>query len=870
MTKCSRRSASNTFTRAGLSAADRRCSATRLPQFGISRFGITTIGQSWFAVAAAVVFALPLGIPATATADEPSETGRSETDQVEPVAKVDFARQVQPILAKRCYACHGPDEAEGGLKFVDKESAYAETDSGEFAIVPGDVDASALITRIMSDDQYERMPPEGDPVTPEEIEILKAWIAAGAPWSDHWAFEPMDNPKPPVVSDPNWNQHPVDAFIYDDLAAAGLSPNSPAKRSELIRRAYYDLTGLPPTIQQVKAFVDDQDPLAFEKIIDQLLDSDQYGVRWGRHWLDLVRYAETNSFERDSVKTNAWKYRDYVIDAFNNDKPYDQFVHEQLAGDELDKVTTESLIATGYYRLGIWDDEPADPLQARFDEIDDIITTTGQAFLGLTINCARCHDHKIDPIPQADYYSMVAFLADVTSFATRGDGATNNQIDVTPPDVAAQHQQCDADQKRVESAMHAIEQAGIAKMSAPDQRATEGKPKARQRVLNARLEENLDAQQWETYQGLVIEAKAIRKRRGALPRRETVMGLAKCEAKPEQTFVLFRGNPHSPADPVQPDFPKIFGEQPPSFPEPGPDATSAGRRRVLAQWMTQPENRLTARVMANRLWQFHFGRGIVRSSNNFGQLGTPPTHPLLLDWLAQRLIEGDWKLKSMHRLIMSSRAYQMSSSSNAQGESVDPDNQLFWRFDPRRLSAEEVRDSILAVNGTLNRQVGGPSFYPQMSAEVLAGQSRPGDGWGQSTQDQRNRRSAYIHVKRSLLSPLLTAFDFPDPDLTCEERFATLQPGQALSLLNSDFVHQQATALAVSVGSDQLTEPSDNPRIVRRTIRSVLQREASEDEVRAGDQLIQDLQNEFKLPRGRAVQMFCLSVLNWNEFMFVD
>ncbi|TWU49222.1 PSD1 and planctomycete cytochrome C domain-containing protein [Rubripirellula reticaptiva] len=783
---------------------------------------------------------------------------------------IDFARQVQPILAKRCYACHGPDKAEGGLKFVDQESAYAETESGDFAIVPGDVEASALIARITSDDEYEKMPPEGDPVSLEEIETLKVWIAEGADWSDHWAFEPMKDPTPPVVADLDWNENPIDAFIYDSLADVGLSPSPQATRQELIRRAYYDLTGLPPSFSRVQAFVADEDPLAFERLVDELLDSPQYGVRWGRHWLDLVRYAETNSFERDNPKQNAWKYRDYVIDAFNKDKPYDQFVREQLAGDELDNVTQESLTATGYYRLGIWDDEPADPLQARFDEIDDIITTTGQAFLGLTINCARCHDHKIDPIPQADYYSMVAFLADVTSFATRGDGSTNNQIDITPPAIAAEHQRIDDEVKRIESEMHDIEQAGIAKMKGPDQRATEGKPRARKKVLDAKLQQFLDADQWTAYQRLVHELADTRMLRKALPKRETVMGLARCEAKPEQTFVLFRGNPHSPSDPVEPDFPTIFGSETPTFPELDEAAKTAGRRRVLAEWMTDPDNRLSARVMANRLWQFHFGRGIVRSSNNFGQLGTPPTHPVLLDWLARRLIDGDWKLKSMHRLIMSSRAYQMSSASHEKGESVDPDNNRFWRFDPRRLAAEEVRDSILAANGSLNLSIGGPSFYPQLSAEVLAGQSRPGEGWGDSPDDQRNRRSAYIHVKRSLLTPLLTAFDFPDPDLTCEERFTTLQPGQALSLLNSDFIHQQGARLAESIGASDLTDASDNPEIVRRTISAVLQRQATEDEEQSGDELIVALQNEYGLSRTRAVQLYCLSVMNWNEFLFVD
>ena len=317
--------------------------------------------------------------------------------------KVNFTADVQPILAKHCYACHGPDVAESGLRFVDKQSAYAEAESGEFAIVPGDVDASALMTRITADDEFKQMPPEGDRLTESQIQTLRNWIQQGATWDKHWAFEPMQRQAVPTNVDPLWSENPIDAFLFESLQEAGLKPNPPVARDVLIRRAHYNLTGLPPTAEQVEAFVSDPDPLAFQKLVDRLLDSHHYGEHWGRHWLDLVRYAETNSYERDGAKPNAWKYRDYVIESFNNDKPYDQFVREQLAGDELDDVTIETLTATGYYRLGVWDDEPADPKQAHFDGFDDLISTTGQVFLGLTISCARCHDHKIDPIPQADY-----------------------------------------------------------------------------------------------------------------------------------------------------------------------------------------------------------------------------------------------------------------------------------------------------------------------------------------------------------------------------------------------------------------------------------------------------------------------------------
>ncbi len=780
-------------------------------------------------------------------------------------SKVDFAKQVQPILAKKCFACHGPDEAESGLSFADEKGAFAEAESGAHAIVAGDVKASQLIARITSTDEHERMPPEGDPISPEEIEILKRWIQQGAKWSKHWSFRPMQRYEPPKVEDEAWSANPIDAFVYDQLATQNLKPNGPADRPALIRRAYYDLLGLPPTAQQVQKFVDDKEPLAFERLVDELLESPHYGERWARYWLDLVRYAETNSYERDGPKPNAWKYRDYVIKSLNDDKPYDQFLREQIAGDELDKVTTETLTATGYYRLGIWDDEPVDPIQARFDGLDDIIMTTGQAMLGLTINCARCHDHKIDPIPQADYYSMLSFFEDVTLYGRRGDQRTNNQIDITKGELKERYDSSLKMKAELEKSIRKIEQEGIVKMSAPDQRATEGSKRDRNQVLREKLKDNLSQERWKELQSLRKQLNENEKEYKKLPQRESVMGLAAYRKIDKPTFVLFRGNHASPTDEVAPAYPSIFQDEKPTVPD--QDGTkAAGRRKILADWMTQPDNRLTSRVMANRIWQYHFGRGIVRSSNNFGQLGTPPTHPKLLDWLAFRLVDGGWKLKSMHRLIMTSQAYQMTSAASENGLAADPNNNHFWRFNPRRLSAEEVRDSILAVNGSLNREVYGASIYPELSAEVKAGQSRPGSGWGKSSPEQQNRRSVYIHVKRSLLTPLLSAFDFPDPDLTCEARFMTLQPGQALSMMNSEFIHKQAKLLIDSVGGPAKT----NEEIVSSVVTAVLGRQATDEEIAEGVKLITDLESRDSINRDRAVQLYGLTIMNWNEFLFVD
>lgn len=780
-------------------------------------------------------------------------------------AKVDFVQEIKPILAKRCYACHGPDEAESGLNFSTEKTAFEEADSGSPAIIPNDSSASELIKRVISHDELDRMPPEGDPLTEAQVAVLKRWIDQGAVWDEHWAFKPMKQVPVPKVPVKAWSKNPIDAFIYDALNSAGLQPNEPANRSDLLRRAYYDLTGLPPTAEQIRAFESDTGSEAFAKQVEQLLQSSHYGERWGRHWLDLVRYAETNSYERDGAKPNAWKYRDYVIRSFNQDKPYDQFIAEQLAGDELDEVTKESLTATGYYRLGIWDDEPADPKLAIYDELDDILTTTSQVMLGLTINCARCHDHKIDPIPQKDYYSLLSMFADVTSWGHRGDQRSNNQIDVSSDELNRRYQENDQAKRNVETALREIEQAGIVKMSAPDQRATEGPRKQREKILDKKLMDHLTADQRTRYEELKVEQKRVEEEAKALPPREMVMGLARTK-EPTQMFILQRGSPHVEGDPVEPAFPEIFGSgaiKPASF---KPTEKTPGRRRLLAEWIASEENLLAARVAVNRIWQFHFGRGIVRSANNFGQLGTPPTHPELLDWLALRFIETGWSFKEMHRLIMSSQAYQMSSAVQELAAERDPNNDLFWRFDSRRLSAEELRDSLLFTNGSLNANVYGPSFYPQLSREVLAGQSRPGSGWGNSNEQDQNRRSVYIHVKRSLLTPLLTAFDFPDPDLTCEERFITLQPAQSLALLNSEFVHQQASRLAGSMDIEQMKDSE----VVNQTIVAVLSRDASEIEIQRGRELISDLQNEFSVDRNRAIELFCLSVLNWNEFLFLD
>lgn len=777
---------------------------------------------------------------------------------------VDFASQIQPILAKRCYSCHGPETQEGGIRFDHRDSLVAAADSGKLTIVAGDANQSELIHRVTTDDKSVRMPPEGKPLTNSEITALRAWIESGAEYRKHWSFQPISNPTPPTVLHSHEANQPIDLFVLSKLERSKIEWVGPADPATLVRRVYLDVTGLPPTPEALLHWTKDWTDHSYEKLIDQLLADPSFGERWARMWLDVVRYAESNSYERDNPKPNAWRYRDYVIQAFNQDKPYDQFIREQIAGDELETVTQESLIATGYYRLGLWDDEPADPLQARFDEYDDVVTTTGQAILGLTINCARCHDHKIDPLTQRDYYSLLALVRDVTSYGDRGDQVGNNQLDLNP-DVASQHREIDAKLRSLEKKMKKMEQEAIVKMPAADQRATEGEQ--RQKVLDEKLQNFMEAGQWSEYSSMKQQVESCISARSSLPPRLTTLGLAKLDAKPPTTYVLHRGSPQSEGQAVEPGFPELMGGGTPNLP-PVPDgAKSAGRRRLLADWLASEQNWLTARVIVNRIWLQYFGRGIVRSPNNFGLMGDPPSHPELLDYLASQLIHNQWSLKSIHRQILLSSTYRRSSQSLARSQELDPTNNLFWRQNLKRLSAEQIRDSVLAVTGQLNQQKHGSPIYPQLSAEVLASQSQPGHNWEKSTPAEQARRSIYIHVKRSLPVPMLAVFDFPETDTSCEARFLTVQPGQALTMLNSDWMQQQAQQFLERV---QREVGNDLRQQATRCLELVTNQPAAAADIDELVSLKERLQSKQGMTDQIARRNMALVALNLNQFIFVD
>ncbi len=920
---------------------------------------------------------------------------------------VDFALQVQPLLAARCAKCHGRGKASGGIAFDTSERALAAAESGEHAIVPGKPADSELLKRVTSKDESVRMPPEGKPLSAAEVELLRAWIAEGAQWTKPWSFRPLKKPALPTVKDTTWAKNELDRFVLAKLEDAGLQPSPRADKIALVRRAYYDLTGLPPSPRQVDEFVNDQRADRWERLIETLLASEQYGEHWARKWLDVVRYAETNSFERDNPKPHVWRYRDYVIRSLNGDKPYDQFVKEQLAGDELPEASAESLIATGFYRLGVWDDEPADRDLALYDGMDDLVSTIGQGFLGLTFNCARCHDHKIDPISQADYYQLVAFVRNITPMQTGGpnieepvflsDEARQNyaqaaagrtekvnqlQADITRlekkfiaafdadrvttrdiddlkyafyrdtweklPDFDALKAE---DQGKIESGLFDISLAsrehsfgfvfsGTLKVPANGEytfyldsddgsRLTvDGKvvmeydgihgegnehaakltlkqgrvpirvdyfqgpggdkglsvawqgPELKRRSLSAskvkggkqidivRLfkangNEFLGAEDTDRYKKALVQLEELK--------RDLPVDKALCvkEMGPNapDVFILGRGMPASPGAKVEPAFPTLFETPKPNFPAPKPEQKSSGRRLALANWIASPDNRLTARVMVNRVWQGHFGRGIVRSPNNFGGLGTPPTHPELLDWLADNFMEGGWKLKRLHKLIMMSSTYQQSSRGNPEGLAKDPANNLFWRYDLRRLSAEEVRDSIYAVDGRLNFKQFGPSIYPEIQAEVLQGQSVPGSGWHVSSPEEQARRSIYVHVKRSLILPVLAGFDFPETDTSCEARFTTTQPGQSLTLLNSKFIGEQAAAFAERLKKEA---GNDLDAQIKLAYRLTTSREATESDLARARNLVASYEAKHGKNRDQALGKLCLLMFNLNEFIHLD
>lgn len=746
-----------------------------------------------------------------------------------------FEKKIRPVFAENCYKCHSSqsEKLKGRLLLDSRDGVLKGGETGP-AVVPGDPEKSLLIRAVRYTDKELQMPPKDKKLSERQIADLVAWVKMGAPWAAeeksslarnktgfeitekdraYWAFQPIKRPARPSVKKKDWVANGIDAFVLANLESKGLKPNPPAARRELARRTFFDLIGLPPTAEQVAGFEKDKSPNAYEKLIDYLLALPQYGERWGRHWLDVARFAQSNGYERDSEKPLAWRYRDYVVKAFNEDKPYDLFIKEQIAGDELSDASADSVVATGFQRLCVWDDEPDDKRMAEFDELDDIVSTTSAAFLGLTMGCARCHDHKFDPISQTDYYQFLSFFRNVRPYeAPKYTHDSANYVPFAEPSKArAWRREQEAKIKALEKEVESAQDAGE-------------KKKLGERLK--KIKEESGPFEW---------ALAVRER----------------GAKAIPTQVLVRGNAASPGAEIEPAFLTVLGARKPVLSEAGPGSQSSGRRLALAEWIASPVNPLTARVMVNRIWQHHFGRGIVRTTTDFGRAGTPPTNPKLLDWLGVEFIESGWSLKKMHKMILLSSAYRMSSrAENSKAMEIDPDNDLLWRQNLRRLEAESIRDSILSVSGGLNLKMGGRGFFPHLGGEVLAGGSRPGLDWQNSPAAERARRSVYTYIRRTMLVPALEAFDYSNTTSPLGERPVTTVAPQALMLLNDEFMQEQAAVFAAKL----MAESGDVlEKQVRRAYQRVVGREPSRRELQMSLDFMKRQAEEFQGIAGRVV-----------------
>ncbi len=676
--------------------------------------------------------------------------------------------RMRPILA-RCVECHAGEEAAGGLDLTSRPGALRGGESGA-AIRPGDAAASPFYRKVAA----KKMPPK-EPLSAEQIALVRSWIESGAGWDDAavvaaspsrpaslWSLEPVSRPTPPTVRSVDRLSSPIDAFVLDRLERAGLSPAPPADRLTLIRRATFDLTGLPPTPSEVDAFLDDRSPDAFERLVDRLLASPHYGERWGRHWLDVARFAESHGFEYDHLREHAWRYRDYVVRSLNADRPYTRFVEEQIAGDALGPTDRQAIAATGFLVAGPWDEanqaQQSSTMRqrAREEELEDMVAAVGQTFLGLTINCARCHDHKFDPIRQRDYYRIKAALEGVL----HGD------------------------------------------------RPLPGGPKG--------------------------EA-----------------AYAACPQVPPPTFVLIRGDIEKPGE-------RVAAGGLSAVRLPGPefglaaDAPESARRRSLAGWLADPANPLTARVVVNRVWHYHFGTGLVATPNDFGRNGEPPSHPELLDWLAADFLAHGTSLKALHRRIMLTDAYRRSSRFEARAAAVDADDRLLWRYPTRRLEAEVVRDAMLQASGLLNPEMGGPSFRPFTVTNFNSVFYDLADFAG----PRYDRRTVYRINVNSAKDPLLETLDCPDPSVKVPRRPVTTTPLQALSLMNDPFVVRQAAAMARRVRDEA---GGDAACQADWAYRLALGRRPDSDEGRRAAALVTDA----------GLEELCWALFNSSEFLYM-
>ena len=847
-------------------------------------------------------------------------------------ASVSFSKDVLPILEANCLKCHGTAMQLSKFNLSSQELAMQGGATGA-AIVPGHAEESKLY-RLVAGLDKPRMPMNGE-LSAAQIATIKNWIDQGARWDstaitkstvdanpfadlenkqlpanarDYWAFKSPVQAPVPVVTRSFLN--PVDRFLEKSRQEKGLQPAPKADRLTLLRRASMDLIGLPPTQQEIEAFMADTAPGAWERAIDKLLASPHYGERWGRHWLDVARYGDSGGFQNDTDRPYAYRYRDYVIDSFNKDKPYNLFVKEQVAGDEFENRTDENLIATFFLRAGprVQHREKDNP-ERRHDYLDDVLGAIGKGVLGLTVQCARCHDHKFDPILQKDYYALHASIygyvevdyplgpreeADAwmrkTFEVADKTAALRDEIERLEAPYQYQLALVQVRQKYPENVVKAVEK--------PESERTAGEKLLATQVLESaitistrEIDKVMSPADAEKKKVLNEQITALSKEKpravpmahittdgdwratgagtgdgtkGACPvceleyrgaKRFVELGPGKGEYETPPSYFLVRGDPGSKAFPTRPGFLSVLstGKEPTALPP--ANGRTSGRRLALAEWLVSRENPLAARVMANRIWHHHFGHGIVGTIDNFGKMGDQPTHPELLDWLAVEFMNRGWSVKQMHRLIMTSEAYQMASEfENASNQQKDPDNKALWKFRINRVEGEIIRDSIMAVAGTLDKTMGGPPIFPFVPQDLLDSIER---GIWRNTPDGPKvwRRSVYIYAKRSLPFPMVHVFDLADLNVSFGARNVSTVPTQALTLLNNDFVLNQAKLFAERLQKEAGTDVNKQ---VALAYELALTRQPSPQEVSAATAII----------RSGSLTDFTHVMFNLSEFLY--
>lgn len=896
---------------------------------------------------------------------------------------VDFAKDIRPIFEKSCLSCHGPSKQKGGLRLDSRAAALKGGDGFEAAIRPGDSAGSPLIHLVAGLIADSRMPEEGDPLMPDQISLIRAWIDQGAAWSEaaageadpasaHWAFKPVVRPEIPRLAN-GIPANPVDAFIQARLSKDGLAMSSEADRTTLMRRLYFVMLGMPPTPDELAAFLSDRRTDAFERLVDRVLDDSRYGERWGRHWLDVMRFAESNGFETNRERPNAWRFRDYVIAALNDDLPYDRFIREQLAGD-----VTGADVATGFLVGGpvdiVGSPDPALTRQQRADELDDMVSTTGTAFLGLTLGCARCHSHKFDPVSHREYYSLTAIFSgvrhgernlpmsseqtaqlskldvriselerslvpyidhDIPKLRAAVNARSNEEtfppvearfvrfitLDANSGEPCIDELEVWSGDRNVALASYGTKPSASGSLQGYDihklEHINDGKtgnerswissqvgggwvvlalPKTERvdRVVwgrdrsgklgdrlatRYRIEAATDTNAWvqiassddrlpydgdaarkpgpvykfaglpdgegERGRGLLADLERTRKEREEAAK--TPAAYAGNFSEPPASFRLHRGDPMQKRETVAPGTLAIF--------KPLTLATNAPekqRREALANWIASPENPLTARVLVNRVWQHHFGVGLVSTPNDFGKNGSPPSHPELLDWLADEFVASGWSIKALQRRILTSATWRQSDAPRADAIKVDAGGRLLWRFPTRRLEAEAIRDSMLAVSGELDRTAGGPGFFLHDVDRENVYHYHPKENFGPA----ESRRMIYAFKVRMEQDGIFGSFDCPDGSLVAPKRSVSTTPLQALNLFNSRFALRQSELFADRLRKEAGAEPKAQ---LRRAWSLAFNRSPAAAEE----------SDALEFLRSEGLPALCRALFNSNEFLFI-